>query len=832
MPRTARTTLLVLSAGTILSAAAPTLAATDPWPQYEVHNGVFYRVEKRTEYGAEVKLFHGPSGTLTREQLRGQVAAQAPRVLSDGLAKRLAAVGKGAPLEVVVVMRAQPAEPISRQVLAPVQARVRELSARMRAISARTNPLADGGVSLPPIAEAMLAAGEPDPAGAAERDALARRIDDLMRDARQDAARRIAAALGPEQDALAARVTALGGRVTHRVSVSNVLGVVLPAGRVAELAADPRIAHVGLNNPGVPELDTSAASIGAPTFWSNGVIGTTWDAAVLDTGCFQAHPAFAGKTFISNIGVTDTGTHGTAMTGIFASTNATNRGIAHGCDKIVISLAGTDATSMTGMAFIASTGEPEACNYSFGNGTASTNDYAPIDQFFDGVISSFDYIVSKSTGNGGFGSGNPTITHPAPAFNLMAVANIDNTGDTNRANDRINTSSSRGPTAAGRKKPDIGAPGTSIMTTNTSGGFTAVTGTSPAAPHIGSAILLLAHLGTTDIKAAKAVLINHTDAMDDRGTSSTADDIFVDGSFWNRRYGWGYVDLTRAYAHGLDVFVDSIPDRPENADFRLYAGRLFQHEKVTLVWQRHVAYNGSTYPTQVESLSDLDLRCYRRSDNTLLANAGSPIDNVEQFSLTAADETVVVKVEAFGTFDPDITSEEFALATQENFVAATGPAFTPTINAPVSVVAGSTFALSASVLNSGDLPAHAVTAQFAGMPVAVGANPAPLGTIAQGAGPIANWTVQAPATPGSYDVTVTVASSSYGETFTGLGQLTINVTGACRGDWNGDGVVDFNDFLAYLNDYNAGLPIADINGDGVVDFNDFLEFLNLYNTPC
>jgi Zn-dependent metalloprotease len=54
----------------------------------------------------------------------------------------------------------------------------------------------------------------------------------------------------------------------------------------------------------------------------------------------------------------------------------------------------------------------------------------------------------------------------------------------------------------------------------------------------------------------------------------------------------------------------------------------------------------------------------------------------------------------------------------------------------------------------------------------------------------------------------------------------------CRGDWNGDGVVDFNDFLAYLNDYNAGLPIADLNGDGIVDFNDFLEFLNLYNTPC
>ncbi|MBM4108263.1 MAG: hypothetical protein FJ255_05550 [Phycisphaerae bacterium] len=54
----------------------------------------------------------------------------------------------------------------------------------------------------------------------------------------------------------------------------------------------------------------------------------------------------------------------------------------------------------------------------------------------------------------------------------------------------------------------------------------------------------------------------------------------------------------------------------------------------------------------------------------------------------------------------------------------------------------------------------------------------------------------------------------------------------CRPDWNGDGVVDFNDFLEFLNDYNAGVPRADLNQDGIVDFNDFLEFLNLYNAGC
>ncbi len=57
--------------------------------------------------------------------------------------------------------------------------------------------------------------------------------------------------------------------------------------------------------------------------------------------------------------------------------------------------------------------------------------------------------------------------------------------------------------------------------------------------------------------------------------------------------------------------------------------------------------------------------------------------------------------------------------------------------------------------------------------------------------------------------------------------------GACsRADWNEDGAIDFNDFLAFLNDFNAEDPCADLNGDGVVDFNDFLEFLNIYNLGC
>jgi hypothetical protein len=54
----------------------------------------------------------------------------------------------------------------------------------------------------------------------------------------------------------------------------------------------------------------------------------------------------------------------------------------------------------------------------------------------------------------------------------------------------------------------------------------------------------------------------------------------------------------------------------------------------------------------------------------------------------------------------------------------------------------------------------------------------------------------------------------------------------CPADLDGDGNVDFNDFLAFLNLFNAEDPLADVNMDGAIDFNDLLGFLNLFNAGC
>ncbi|MCC6676612.1 MAG: hypothetical protein IT436_05665 [Phycisphaerales bacterium] len=54
----------------------------------------------------------------------------------------------------------------------------------------------------------------------------------------------------------------------------------------------------------------------------------------------------------------------------------------------------------------------------------------------------------------------------------------------------------------------------------------------------------------------------------------------------------------------------------------------------------------------------------------------------------------------------------------------------------------------------------------------------------------------------------------------------------CRADFDMDGIVDFTDYLAFLNLYDGADLRADLNGDGLVDFADYLEFLNLYDGGC
>jgi serine protease AprX len=839
--------LLVLLAGSALAASAPVAQSVpEPWVEF---NGIRYHVDKQptsTSPGGVQHRYWDGLRWFTFEELEGHVAAQPPRKITPFLETVLAKHPAGEPVSIFIVLRHQPAEPIARQVWDRIEQEREALASGMRAITRRT-------LERPSMPEALERDFIPLPLTRAEleqRRLLAEALDDLERDARQEIHARIAQAIAPSQNEVAVRILELGGQVTARVTAMNVLGASLTPAAIRALADSPLVAQIDFDHPGEPELDISRLALQVHTgFWANNITGGVFDAGVLDTGVQMNHPALTTHPFLTNMNPpgTDTGDHGTHVAGIMVSTDPTHRGMAYGANRIIYALAGSITTSMPGMDFIASTGEADVCNYSFGNGTASTNDYTPTDQFFDGVISTFSYLVSKSTGNGGFGTGNPTITHPAPAYNLLACANINDANTATRNDDWISSSSSRGPTAGGRKKPDIGAPGTNILSANkawaTGAHFISKTGTSMAAPHVGGAVLLLYDMGVNNTRAAKAVLINTADAIEDNSTSGTADDYRVDGSRWNRRYGWGYMHLGKAYLNGLDFFADSVRTTTPRERFRLYSGEMFQHEKATLVWQRHVAYNGATYPNQVSSfLSDLDLFAYSEPSGGLLASSTSAIDNVEQLSVNTGG-IAVLKVKAVGNFPAGVQQEHFALATQENFVAREGPAFDIEIVRPGSVLPGAQFIIRANVTNAGDLRAHNVMVNLVGASIVSGTNPVNIGGMAASGAGFAEWTVTASSTAGSHPVTINITSISYGENFTGQQQGNYLVS-ACYPDCDNNGFLNVEDFSCFIDQYAAALQLPHAqqvthyaNCDNsltapVLNVEDFSCFINKFATGC
>ncbi|MEQ8317769.1 MAG: DUF1028 domain-containing protein [Phycisphaerales bacterium] len=61
---------------------------------------------------------------------------------------------------------------------------------------------------------------------------------------------------------------------------------------------------------------------------------------------------------------------------------------------------------------------------------------------------------------------------------------------------------------------------------------------------------------------------------------------------------------------------------------------------------------------------------------------------------------------------------------------------------------------------------------------------------------------------------------------------TLEVTGGCYADFDGDGVLTIFDFLAFQNAFQDADPIADCDGSGSLDIFDFLCFQNSFDSGC
>jgi hypothetical protein len=62
--------------------------------------------------------------------------------------------------------------------------------------------------------------------------------------------------------------------------------------------------------------------------------------------------------------------------------------------------------------------------------------------------------------------------------------------------------------------------------------------------------------------------------------------------------------------------------------------------------------------------------------------------------------------------------------------------------------------------------------------------------------------------------------------------MSLQPAGGCIGDFDGNGVVDTRDVIAFLNAWNAGDAASDCDGNSIIDTRDVICFLNAWNAGC
>ncbi|MFI8932690.1 S8 family serine peptidase [Streptomyces sp. NPDC053474] len=277
----------------------------------------------------------------------------------------------------------------------------------------------------------------------------------------------------------------------------------------------PAVAHVWLDAKVRPALDKSVPQIGAPTMWNAGYTGKGVKVAVLDTGVDQKHPDLKGvevveKNFTAAPDAKDRMGHGTHVASILAGSGAKSggkrKGVAPGAkllDGKVISEevgAGYDSDIAAGMQWAVDSGA-KVVNMSLGS--LDTPGTEPLEAAVARLSGKALFVIAA----GNDGPGPHTLNAPGSAPEALTVGSVDK-------RDKIAETSSRGPTADGAAKPDLTAPGEDItaarsteLSDDEGDGYTSLSGTSMATPHVaGAAALLLQQHPTWSGPRLKAVL--------------------------------------------------------------------------------------------------------------------------------------------------------------------------------------------------------------------------------------------------------------------------------------------------------------------------------------
>ncbi len=596
-------------------------------------------------------------------------------------------------------------------------------------------------------------------------------------DVRTRAFAMIEAKIQEDQSSVETLLTSLGARKVWRYKAVNMMTAEVRADRLEALAAHPAIAEILPAQTLRTQLASSVPGLGAPAFWSAGWNGTGQSVAIIDSGITANHPAFQGKTVVAQVFLTfgqeneqcfgddpnspvDQLGHGTHVAGIVGSLGSfgfeNHKGVAPGASLYSLKAAykGTGPCGGSGLAdsrdiqaaidWLVQNTPVRIANMSLGSQEATDDD--ALSRYMDSVADVFGVFFSIAAGNGT----GCRIHTPGHAYNVMSIANYQTRGTI--------YSSCNGPTIGGRFKPDVAAPGFGIASTawnwETGNDYLTLSGTSMAAPHIAGSAALLANGALTDPLAMRAALVNTTDN---------------DG--WAADRGWGYANLTTAQSQFTFGRTGQLAGGSSPGSFHLYELPGAGKAKASIAWNRHIVTQNSGV------LNDIDLFTYSRDTGAAVTQSADPLQTVQQ--VVAASGPAVIKVRMITpVLAGGITLEKYGIAFNQAATLRGGPALVPVCTAPAEVATGSAFQLSCTVTNSGDLNAFSTGLTVSLSNGFTGSGTASFGTVNAGsASSSQNLPLTTPVTGGNFTLSYTATSTAFGETFTGVGTVVVNVIG-------------------------------------------------------
>ncbi|MFN8158330.1 MAG: S8 family serine peptidase [Candidatus Nanopelagicales bacterium] len=282
---------------------------------------------------------------------------------------------------------------------------------------------------------------------------------------------------------VAATVAQRGGRVLDVYDVADALLVSLPAGSPAP-AGTVAVSDVALHVTSVATA-TAAADVKGATYRTTidapaGTTGSGVTVALIDTGVADVadlasrvdHVNVSGGPAGDGLG------HGTFMAGLIAgdgsSSDGQYTGVAPGASILDVQVATADGTTsltrvLSGLQAVANAAVSDR---SIKVVSLALSTGSPLPPRTDPLARALDRLWSRgmtvvvAAGNDGPDAG--TITSPGADPTLITVGSIDEHVTSARTDDTVSAFSSRG-TQFGTQKPDLVAPGTSLISTRAPG---------------------------------------------------------------------------------------------------------------------------------------------------------------------------------------------------------------------------------------------------------------------------------------------------------------------------------------------------------------------------